>query len=107
MAAMPPPPGVVPNFDNPHNQNTMALAVMSVCLAVSTIAIALRFYARWAVVKVIQWQDYLLLVSFGMYIAIIAILCRLSDSPGWFIHLWNLRVRDMVDFLHVSQLHRC
>lgn len=107
MPAMTPPPGVDPNFDNPHNQNTMALAVMSVCLAVSTIAIALRLYARCAVVQVVQWQDYLLLVSFAIYCAILGILYRLTDNPGWFIHLWNLKVRDLVEFLHVSRLQCC
>lgn len=103
--AMTPPPGVVPNFDDPPNHNTMALAVMSVCLAVSTIAIALRFYSRCAV-QMVRWQDYLLLVAFGFYVAMLAILYRLRDEPGWFIHLWDLRMRDEVEFLHVSQLHR-
>lgn len=102
MPAMKPPPSVVPDFDNPPNQNTMAIAVMSVCLAVSTIAIALRFYSRWAVVRAVQLQDYLLLISFGIYIAILAVYYHLASNPGWFIHMWNLRIRDMVEFLHVS-----
>lgn len=107
MPAMTPPPGVAPNFDNPPDQNRMALAVMSVCLAVSTIAIALRLYSRWAVVQVVQWQDFLLLASFGIYIAFLAIFCRLSGNPGWFIHTWDLRVGDVVEFLHVSQPDCC
>lgn len=106
MPAMEPPPGVVANFDDPPNRNTMALAVMSVCLAVSTVAIALRLYSRWAVVQMVQYQDYLLLASFGIYIAMIAILYRLSDELGLFIHIWDLRNRDLVEFLRVSQPHR-
>lgn len=101
--AITPPPGVVPNFDDPPNSNTMALVVMSICLAVSTIAIVLRFYSRWAVVQMVQWQDYLLLVAFGIYIAMLAMTYRLSSQVGWFIHTWNLRTGDVVEFLHVSQ----
>lgn len=106
MPAMEPPPGVVANFDDPPNRNTMALAVMSVCLAVSTVAIALRLYSRWAVVQMVQYQDYLLLASFGIYVAMIAILYRLSDELGLFIHIWDLRNRDLVEFLRVSHPHR-
>lgn len=106
MPAMEPPPGVVANFDDPPNRNTMALAVMSVCLAVSTVAIALRLYSRWAVVQMVQYQDYLLLASFGIYVAMIAILYRLSDELGLFIHVWDVRNRDLVEFLRVSQPHR-
>lgn len=103
---MMPPPGVVPNFDDPPNRNTMAVAVMSVCLAVSTIAMVLRFYSRWVVAQVVQWQDYLLLVAFGSYIAMLAMSYRLTSEVGWFVHTWNLRMGDVVDFLHVSQTHR-
>lgn len=101
--AITPPPGVVPNFDDPPNGNTMALAVMSVCLAVTTIAMVLRFYSRWAVVQMVQWQDYLLLVAFGIYIAMLALTYRLSSEVGWFVHRWDLQTRDVVEFLHVSQ----
>lgn len=103
--AMSPPPGVDPNFDDPPNQNTMALAVMSVCLAVSTIAIVLRLYSRWAVVQMVRCQDYLLLASFGIYIAMLGMLYRLRNEPGWFIHTWDLHMRDEVEFLRVSQPH--
>ncbi|KAL2288654.1 hypothetical protein FJTKL_03347 [Diaporthe vaccinii] len=100
MPAITPPPGVVPNFDDPPNSNTMALVIISVCLAVTTIAMVLRFYSRWAVVRMVQWQDYLLLVAFGIYIAMLAMTYRLSSEVGWFIHRWDLRARDVVEFLH-------
>lgn len=80
----------------------MALAVISVCFTVSTIAIALRLYSRWAVGRMVQWQDYLLLASFGIYVAALVIFYRLSGSPGWFIHAWNLRVSDVVEYVQVS-----
>lgn len=102
LPAMKPPPGVVPEFDDPPNRNTMALAVISVCLGVTTIVVALRFYSRCAVLRRVQLQDYLLLVSFAAYIAIIGLIYRLANSPGLFVHMWDLRSRDTVEFLRVS-----
>lgn len=49
--ALPPPPGVVPNFDDPPNSNTMARAVMSTCLAVGSLFYLIRVYGTWFVVK--------------------------------------------------------
>ncbi|KUI74276.1 hypothetical protein VM1G_11954 [Cytospora mali] len=54
MPAMEPPAGVMPNYDNPPNQNTMVLAVMSVYLVVSFITILLRVYSRWVVLHKMQ-----------------------------------------------------
>ncbi|KAJ0108407.1 hypothetical protein J7T55_005384 [Diaporthe amygdali] len=101
MPAMEPPPGVVPNFDNPSNQNTMALAIMSLCLTVTTVTVSLRFYSRWAVLGMLQLQDYLLLVTFGIYVAILGIYYGLTHSPGWFVHMWDLRARDFVEFMRI------
>ncbi|KAK2595900.1 hypothetical protein N8I77_013689 [Diaporthe amygdali] len=99
MPAMEPPPGVIPNFDNPSNQNTMALAIMSLCLTVTTVTVSLRFYSRWAVLGMLQLQDYLLLVTFGIYVAILGIYYGLTHNPGWFVHMWDLRARDFVEFM--------
>lgn len=49
--ALPPPPGVVPNFDDPPNSNTMARAVMSTCLAVGSFFYIIRVYGTWFVIK--------------------------------------------------------
>jgi hypothetical protein len=103
MPAMKPPPGVIPVFDNPPNQNAMTLAILSVCLAVSIIAISLRLYSRCVIVGALQLQDYLLMLSFAVYASLIGVYYYLTTNPGWFIHMWNLRLRDMVEFLHVRQ----
>ncbi|KAL1856381.1 hypothetical protein Daus18300_010753 [Diaporthe australafricana] len=102
LPAMDPPPGVVPQFDDPPNRNTMALAVLSVCLAATTIVVALRLYSRCAVLRRVQLQDYLLLVSFVEYIAIIGLLYRLANNSGLFVHMWDLRIGDTVEFLRVG-----
>lgn len=102
MPASKPPAGVVPNYDDPENENTMVLGILSFCLVVSTIAVILRAYSRWQVMHKAQPQDYLLAAAYGIYVAIIVLYYRIVDSPGWFVHLWEMRLGGMVEFLHVS-----
>ncbi|KAI0849725.1 hypothetical protein F5Y00DRAFT_261171 [Daldinia vernicosa] len=104
MPAMEPPLGVVPNYDNPPNQNKMVLAVVSVCLIVSSIAVILRFYLKLAVLRKMQLQDYFLLAAFILYIAILIMYCRLVDYPGWYVHMWDVRMGGMIEFLRVGIL---
>lgn len=49
--ALLPPEGVVPNFDNPPNKNTLELGVQFTCLGVATIFLLVRFYVRLVVMK--------------------------------------------------------
>ena len=49
--AMTPPAGVVPDFEHPHNQDALGYGVLGAALGISTIALALRIYSRWFVVR--------------------------------------------------------
>lgn len=49
--ALPPPEGVVPNFDNPPNEGAMALGTLFASLILATALLLIRFYARLFVVK--------------------------------------------------------
>ncbi|KAI3391805.1 hypothetical protein diail_6795 [Diaporthe ilicicola] len=102
MPAMAPPPGVVANFDYPPNRTAMVVAVMSVCLAISTIAVALRFYSRCVILGKVQVQDYLLLVSFTVFVVTMGIHYRLANNPGWFVPLWDVRIRDVTEFMRMN-----
>lgn len=62
--AMPPPEGEVSNFTDPPNQNGMAVAVMTVCIAVVVLCLATRAYARLVLLKRVQAQEYLILAAF-------------------------------------------
>jgi hypothetical protein len=105
--AMMAPDGVDPEFDNPPNRNTMVIAIITVCLVISSIAVTLRVYSRYAILGKIQIQDYLLLISFALYISIIVLYYRLVHNPGWFVHQWNLRLGGLVEFLHVGIVTTC
>lgn len=49
--AMTPPDGVVPNFDNPPNKDTMGYGVIIASAVLSTLAVAARLYSRLFVGK--------------------------------------------------------
>lgn len=49
--AMVAPEGKVPNFEHPHNLNALAYGVLGASLGLTTIALILRVYSRWFVVR--------------------------------------------------------
>jgi hypothetical protein len=57
MPAMAAPDGVIPNFDNPPNQNGLDLAVLTLTLTVSTICVLLRAYARVYLLRRVQVEE--------------------------------------------------
>ena len=55
--AMPPPEGETANFDNPPNQNTLAMVIITVTLALSTLCLLLRAYARIYLLRKVQIEE--------------------------------------------------
>ncbi|KAI0970100.1 hypothetical protein F4678DRAFT_480782 [Xylaria arbuscula] len=70
-----PPIGVIPNFANPPNQNGLTIAVVTLCASVAT-------------------------VLFLAYIACIYAISVMIHDVGFFVHQWNLHVRDVVVFIY-------
>lgn len=55
--ALPPPNGTVSDFDHPPNDNALAHGVLATCLAVNTLMLALRFYARFLIARRVYLED--------------------------------------------------
>lgn len=49
--AMEPPDGQVSNFDDPPNENDMAIAILSILIFISTTVVALRLWTRFAIIR--------------------------------------------------------
>ncbi|KAJ3572448.1 hypothetical protein NPX13_g5045 [Xylaria arbuscula] len=62
-----PPRGVVPKFDNPPNQNGLAIAVVALCASISTILVSVRLYTRLFCGLRPKLEDYLGLLAFNAY----------------------------------------
>lgn len=54
---LPPPDGVVPDFENPSNRNGEAIALAVVCLFLATTAFLSRAYSRVFIIKKVEMQD--------------------------------------------------
>ena len=51
------PPGVTPNLVNPFYLRTVDLTTHTLCLAVSTIAVALRIFTKVYIMKQVRTED--------------------------------------------------
>ncbi|KAI1645182.1 uncharacterized protein F4817DRAFT_360253 [Daldinia loculata] len=80
--ALPPPDGVEPNFEDPPNHNALGYGLLSAMLAVGTIAMFFRILAR---------------VLFVVYLGCAY---QVLKFPGFYVHQWDVRVRDMERILY-------
>ena len=55
--ALQPPPGVEPNFTNPHNSKTVIVAIEAICLALPTLAIFMRIYTQACITRKLVLED--------------------------------------------------
>ena len=55
--ALQPPPGVVPNFVNPENQNRPLLVTASLELGLMIVFVLNRFYSKSFLVRKYSWDD--------------------------------------------------
>ncbi|KAJ8131781.1 hypothetical protein O1611_g1846 [Lasiodiplodia mahajangana] len=96
--ALKPPSGVVPNFANPPNQNVYAYLALILGVSLASIVALLRVYARLFYLKVVHLADYIGLAAFGVYLALVYELFNLLNTTGFFVHQWDLHVKDLIEF---------
>ncbi|KAI0439268.1 hypothetical protein F4803DRAFT_532008 [Xylaria telfairii] len=99
--ALKPPAGTYSILDNPPNQNALVEGVSLLCLAVTTIAFLIHAYSRVFVFKSLRIEDFLIFASYSSYIVYIYLTFRIINGLGWFVHQWNVRVRDAAEFSYV------
>lgn len=56
-SALNPPTGVIPNFENPYTFLPVADAVKVVTTVLATLAIFIRIYTKWRIVKQMHLED--------------------------------------------------
>ncbi|KAI0106889.1 hypothetical protein F4814DRAFT_429300 [Daldinia grandis] len=96
--ALPAPDGVTPNFANPSNNNPLAYGVIAACVVVSSICMLIRFYARIFLFKKLKLEDYMILLAFVFFILWTIFGLRLTEHPGYFVHQWEIHVKDMIPY---------
>ncbi|KAI0444214.1 hypothetical protein F4803DRAFT_274868 [Xylaria telfairii] len=99
--ALTPPLGVTPNFDNPPNDNALCFGVIGLCLGLSSLFIILRAYATYMHSKRPQLPDYVMMIAYIFYVAFLSVLLAQINYLGYFVHLWDVRVRDLPHMLYL------
>ncbi|KAI1305649.1 hypothetical protein F5Y03DRAFT_406259 [Xylaria venustula] len=99
-----PPPGVIPNYDSPPNGNWLATITIFASIAITTFAFLIRSYSKVFCTKKVKLEDYLGLLSFPFFIAGTTVLITIPRGPGFFVHQWNLHVKDLEKFLYAYVL---
>ncbi|KAI0426944.1 hypothetical protein F5Y09DRAFT_350764 [Xylaria sp. FL1042] len=100
LPGLPPPPHVLPDFENPPNQNGLAIAVVALCTSVATILFCIRLYSRLFCSLRPKLEDFLCLAAFLAYIACIYAFCVMTHDVGFFVHQWDLHIRDFAVFIY-------
>ncbi|PGG99347.1 hypothetical protein AJ80_09385 [Polytolypa hystricis UAMH7299] len=94
--ALAPPEGVTSNFDNPDNQNELALGVLVTCVAIATFSFLLRAYGRIYLLRRFQIEEALVTISYGLFWGCAWPTFELLKKPGYFVHQWDIRLRDLI-----------
>ncbi|KAI8623621.1 hypothetical protein F5Y19DRAFT_492473 [Xylariaceae sp. FL1651] len=102
--ALMPPPGIVSNFDSPPNGDALAYTAVTLCLVVSTIAVSIRVYAKFICARRIKLEDCLVIVAYGLFVGYIYITYWLLDIIGFFVHQWDVRLKDFWTLLYIIHI---
>jgi hypothetical protein len=57
VAALPPPPGVIPNFEHPESQGHRVVITTAILVPLATLVVTLRIYTRGMIVRSIGSDD--------------------------------------------------
>ena len=55
--ALQPPPGVLPNFNDPYNTDSTINGTLGICIAISSIFVLLRLYTKLYIIRKYGWED--------------------------------------------------
>ncbi|KAI0972012.1 hypothetical protein F4678DRAFT_430858 [Xylaria arbuscula] len=89
---IPPPAGVQPIFDNPPNGNELMNGVVSFSLALTVISMILYIYGKTKLK--LHVDDFFALIALASFIVCHIFIYRITASTGYFVHGWDLQVKD-------------
>ncbi|KAI0138630.1 hypothetical protein F4776DRAFT_619273 [Hypoxylon sp. NC0597] len=106
--ALPPPAGITPDFEHPRNKNVVSLVALLICLVVASTSLAIRIYVGVLKMKQKHIGDYLIMLAYFFWVVVIVgSLRRIVDSTGLFVHQWEMRGKDMADYLQIIFMGMC
>ncbi|KAL7625211.1 hypothetical protein AAE478_004426 [Parahypoxylon ruwenzoriense] len=99
--AIPPPEGIIPNFDNPPNWNSLAHGAFATCIAATSIFLVLAIYVKVTHFKKVRVEDVCALFSLVGWVCMLVYLYEIVAQYGFFVHMWDIRLRDTPGFFYL------
>ncbi|TVY74681.1 hypothetical protein Focb16_v005961 [Fusarium oxysporum f. sp. cubense] len=113
LPALEPPKGVMPDFDNPPNHNGQALVSIFVFAACSVLLDLLRTYWKMWWNRKRTWSYLAFAISEVLNSCALVTFCasvyelyKFSQSPGYDVHTWNLRMSELVEPLEFQRVYQ-
>ncbi|KAI3325752.1 hypothetical protein HD806DRAFT_553010 [Xylariaceae sp. AK1471] len=100
-SALTPPPGVVPNFDHPPNENYLGILTNFICVITTLVVVLLRAYVKIFCMKKVQIED---LAALGTFIGCIYCNMWMIDISGLFVHQWDIRLKDLSRIIYILHI---
>ncbi|KAH9863557.1 hypothetical protein J1614_009489 [Plenodomus biglobosus] len=101
---MPPPPGVVPNFDNPTESIADRVIIVAVVGAVLTIPICLvRLYTKRFILRNVGWDDYSIVVATALAL-FFSIYVGYQTTNGLGYHIWDVTAADFYRLMKIGDI---
>ncbi|CAG9952777.1 unnamed protein product [Clonostachys rosea f. rosea IK726] len=97
--AAPPPPGVIPNFENPPDAGRIAtIAVFAVCYPLSTALFATRIYSKIVIIRQLVLEDVTCFLAWVLMTAFTATSIQLIRH-GIGFHTWDVAPDEYAEML--------
>ncbi|KAL4821196.1 hypothetical protein BDW67DRAFT_190835 [Aspergillus spinulosporus] len=100
--AIPAPPGEVSDLQNPEDViHTVNFVTQVLCLVVTTIVVALRFFVKARLRKALELEDYATIIGYVLFVGFCANMIILNNYGGGY-HAWDVSKSDMIKFQKAS-----
>ncbi|KAH7007835.1 hypothetical protein B0J12DRAFT_692198 [Macrophomina phaseolina] len=97
VGAIPPPPGVSPNFDHPENKSSEVFIINILLPIIATLILLLRLYTRRFIVHNVGAEDYAIifagLLAWGFTVAMFFCI-----RYGLGVHMWDIPLSKYLHF---------
>ncbi|QPC70596.1 hypothetical protein HYE68_001348 [Fusarium pseudograminearum] len=100
VGGMPPPEGVTPDFDGSSPLQKSIVVIYSCTFAVATILLMLRLYTGIVIVRKLDWDIPLIILSWGVSMGFF-IGVMLAIPSGFGKHLWNVRASSLTGYFQL------
>ncbi|PVI05165.1 hypothetical protein DM02DRAFT_611014 [Periconia macrospinosa] len=99
---MKPPPGVIPNFDDPPNSNYKITILCILAAVIGTPFVIMRLYTRLVLTRKIMFEDFCLVAGAILAGCGLNVVVMETMPLHYGAHQWNIRYKDLITYLKLA-----